>query len=80
MSYNEYKVTLSGLKARHVNILDKMWSLDSAEEWDDWFDTLDPDTAREALVLRELIILEIHDREADKDLSLANHLLQKIIK
>jgi hypothetical protein len=57
-----------------------MWSLDSAEAWDDWFDTLDPDTAHDALVLREMIILEIHDREAEKDLSLANHLLTKILK
>lgn len=80
MSYNEYKVTLTGLNARHVNILDKMWSLDSAEAWDEWFDTLDPDTAHDALILREMIILEIHDREAEKDLSLANHLLQNILK
>lgn len=80
MSYKDYKVTLTGLKARHVNILDKMWSLDSAEEWDEWFDSLDPDTAHDALVLREMVLLEIHDHEAVKDLSLANHLLQKILK
>lgn len=57
-----------------------MWSLDSAEAWDDWFDTLDLETAHDALVLREMIILEIHDCEAEKDLSLANHLLSKIVK
>ncbi len=80
MSYNEYKVTLTGLNKRQVDILDMMWSLDSAEAWDDWFDTLDLETAHDALVLREMIILEIHDREAEKDLSLANHLLSKIVK
>jgi len=80
MSYNEYKVTLTGLNKRQVDILDMMWSLDSAEEWDDWFDTLDLDTAHDALILRELVLLEIHDREAEKDLSLAKHLLSKIIK
>jgi hypothetical protein len=80
MSYGEYKVTLTGLNARQVNILDTMWSLDSAEEWDEWFDTLDENTAFDALVLREMVLLEIHDREAEKDLSLAQHLLSKLIK
>lgn len=80
MSYGEYKVTLTGLNDRQINILDTMWSLDSTEAWDDWFDTLDENTAFDALVLRELIILEIHDHEAVKDLSLAQHVLCKLMK
>lgn len=80
MSYGEYKVTLTGLNDRQVNILDIMWSLDSTEAWDDWFDTLDENTAFDALVLRELVILEIHDHEAVKDLSLAQHVLGKLMK
>ncbi len=80
MSYGEYKVTLTGLNDRQINILDTMWSLDSTEAWDDWFDTLDENTAFDALVLRELIVLEIHDHEAVKDLSLAQHVLGKLMK
>ena len=80
MSYGEYKVTLTGLNDRQVNILDTMWSLDSTEAWDEWFDTLDENTAFDALVLRELVILEIHDHEAVKDLSLAQHVLSKLMK
>jgi hypothetical protein len=80
MSYGEYKVTLTGLNARQVNILDMMWSLDSTEAWDDWFDTLDENTAFDALVLREMVLLEINDHEAEKDLSLAQHLLAKLVK
>jgi hypothetical protein len=80
MSYGEYKVTLTGLNDRQINILDTMWSLDSTEAWDDWFDTLDENTAFDALVLRELVILEIHDHEAVKDLSLAQHVLSKLMK
>jgi hypothetical protein len=80
MSYGEYKVTLTGLNDRQINILDTMWSLDSTEAWDDWFDTLDENTAFDALVLRELVILEIHDHEAVKDLSLAQHVLGKLMK
>jgi hypothetical protein len=57
-----------------------MWSLDSTEAWDDWFDTLDENTAFDALVLREMVILEIHDHEAVKDLSLAQHVLCKLMK
>lgn len=77
---SKHIITLKGLTNKQVKILDMMWSLESTEEWDDWFDTLDPTTARDALVLREMILLEIHDREAEKDLSLANHILSNLIK
>jgi len=76
----EYTIKLTGLNKRQVNILNMMWSLDSTEDWDDWFDSLDVDTAHEALVLRELILLEITDREATKDLSLAKHVLDNLVK
>ena len=81
MSYGEYKVTLTGLNARQVNILDIMWSLDTVDEFFDWYETLTKEEQNICDTLQRLIILEMADLEWEhtKKFPLAKQILKKFM-
>ena len=70
MNYN-VDITLSGLTTRQVKLLNKMWSKDSVDEFDAWCETLQAKTLREVLLLREIILIEIIEAEAIKNVNVA---------
>lgn len=51
-------ISITGLTADQVEMLDFMWNLDTEEEFTDWFECLDNNDQQQALVLRELVLLE----------------------
>lgn len=51
-------ISITGLTADQVEMLDFMWNLDTEEEFINWFECLDDNDQQQASVLRELILLE----------------------
>ena len=51
-------IQIENLTAEQVEMLDIMWSFDSAEEYLDWYNLLDAEDQEQAEVLQHLIILE----------------------
>jgi hypothetical protein len=54
-------IEIKNLTAEQVEILDIMWSFDSAEEYLDWYNLLDAEDQEQADVLQHMIILETMD-------------------
>jgi hypothetical protein len=60
---NPRDVKISGLTYEQVEMLDIMWSLDSVDEFFNWYETLDKDDQNTVDTLQRLIILEVADAE-----------------
>ena len=54
-------IEIKNLTAEQVEMLDIMWSFDSAEEYLDWYNLLDAEDQEQAEVLQHMIILETMD-------------------
>lgn len=54
-------IEIKNLTAEQVEMLDAMWSFDSAEEYLDWYHLLDAQDQDMADVLQRMIILETMD-------------------
>ena len=54
-------IEINNLTAEQVEMLDIMWSFDSAEEYLDWYHLLDAEDQEQADVLQHMIILETMD-------------------
>jgi hypothetical protein len=60
---NPRDIKISGLTYEQVEMLDIMWSLDSVDEFFNWYETLDKDDQNTVDTLQRLIILEVADAE-----------------
>ena len=60
---NPRDIKISGLTYEQVEMLDTMWSLDSVDEFFDWYETLDKDDQNTVDTLQRLSILEVADAE-----------------
>ena len=54
-------IEIKNLTAGQVEMLDAMWSFDSAEEYLEWYHLLDAEDQEQADVLQRMIILETMD-------------------
>ena len=54
-------IEIKNLTAEQVEILDIMWSFDSAEEYLAWYHLLDAEDQEQADILQHMIILETMD-------------------
>ena len=54
-------IQIENLTAEQVEMLDAMWSFDSAEEYLEWYHLLDAEDQEQADVLQHMIILETMD-------------------
>ena len=54
-------IEIKNLTAEQVEMLDAMWACESAEEYLDWYNLLDPQDQDMADVLQRMIILETMD-------------------
>ncbi len=71
----EYNIT--GLTQEEVQMLEMMWSIDSVEDMEDWVASLTRDERLMVYRLRMLLIVEMIDYDAVKDLSVAREYLKK---
>ena len=63
-------ITINGLTKRQVFLLDKMWSIDSASDYEEWKSGLNEQTMNTVDTLEQMVMLaeldEIQDSECDK--------------
>lgn len=74
-------VKIDGVTQSQRQMLDKMWSLDTQQEFDAWFSTLSPADKRQAMALEELLIVALIDQEVEKssDYTLAQTMLAPLM-
>jgi uncharacterized protein YukE len=74
-------VKIDGVTSAQRKMLDKMWSLDTQEEFDSWFSNLPAALKREARVLEELLIVATIDQEVEKtsEYPLAQRMLAQVL-
>ena len=78
MSQEEVRVTLDDLTPQQVQMLDKIWSLDTSEQLNDFRATLPIFRRQEMDTMIEMIIMEIEGQRAEEDVSLAQKMLRDI--
>ena len=66
------KITLTNLTSHQVEMLDAMWTIDSAEEYLEWYELLDAEDQKTADDLQQLVIMEVIEREQFKQLEECN--------
>jgi hypothetical protein len=69
-------ISIDNLTEYQVEMLDHMWSLDSLEEYEDWYNLLDDEDQQLADSLQQMIILAEVDNLLD-DCNDAKELLKK---
>ena len=71
-------ITLTGLTANQVALLDEMWACDTVEDFDELLETLEPGERLEALRLQRMVLLaELDNVIAESPLTEANEMLDK---
>jgi hypothetical protein len=70
-------ITITGLTKRQVKLLDKMWAIDSYQEYMDWKESMTQKQVQEVDTLEEMVMLAELD-EVD-DLTEANNILMKVM-
>lgn len=71
------ELRLDNLTEHQVDILDMMWSLDTEEEFLEWYSLLAKEDQIQCDTLMKLLVLEMYDDEITKDLKVANDVLSK---
>lgn len=56
-------ITLTGLTDDQMDMLDIMWSLDTEEDYFNWYDCLDKEQQQMAELLQRLVIMESIDND-----------------
>ena len=70
-------ISISGLTKRQVKLLDKMWAIDSYQDYMDWKEAMTGKQIQEIETLEEMIMLAEND-EVDT-LADANDFLKKVM-
>jgi hypothetical protein len=67
-------ITINGLTKRQVFLLDKMWSIDSASDYEEWKSGLSEQTMNTVDTLEQMVLLaeldDLQDCECDKAMGL----------
>jgi len=78
MTDDDVPVILEDLTAQQVEMLNKIWSFENAEQLQRFRDTLPIFRKQELDTLVQLIIMEIEGIRAEEDLSMAQEMLKNI--
>lgn len=70
---------LHGMTNEQCKLLDKMWSIETIDELEQWIRSLPAEKVKEVVVLRELLCLSLIDEQIEeaKDTSLAREMIEK---
>jgi hypothetical protein len=77
MNDEDREYNIYGLTHEEVQMLDMMWSIESVEDMEDWVASLNRDERLMVYRLRMLLLVEMIDYDAVKDLSVAREYLKK---
>lgn len=74
------KMTIDGLTKEQVDLLDKMWSIESLDDFEVWLRSLPQSKVLQVMTLRELMILADIDEDVSNmnSYSEAEQMLKKI--
>lgn len=72
-------ITIHGVNKRQIKLLDKMWEIDSFEDYNFWKESLNAEAKREVGLLEELVLLADIDNMVEEDVSDANDVLSKFM-
>lgn len=71
-------ISINGLTAHQVSILDEMWACDTLEDFEEFLEACDPQDRAEALRLQRMVLLaELDEVVAQMPLTEANLVLDK---
>lgn len=79
---NDKDIYIDGLTSYQVEMLDHMWSLDSQEEYFEWYNLLDDEDQAQADLLQRMIIIASIDQmipERSRQYPEAMNVLQKFM-
>lgn len=83
MTNDENKLSIDGLTKYQVKMLDKMWSLQSEEEFNDWYFTLNEKDTEIVDQLKVILMYALMDKMIDDvddfEYSIANEYLQQFM-
>ena len=71
-------ITINGLSKRQVFLLDKMWSIDSASDYEEWKSDLDEQTMNTVDTLEQMVMLAELDDIQDDECNVARSVLSRI--
>ena len=71
-------IEINGLTQEQVDMLDHMWSLDTEEEYVQWYDLLDErDQAMADVLMRMILLAELDNSQEVEDVTQAKEILKK---
>jgi len=73
-------VTITGLSKRQVFLLDKMWSIDSASDYEEWKSNLDEQTMNTVDTLEHMVMWAELDDIQDDECNTARTVLSRIAR
>jgi len=71
-------ITITGLTKRQVFLLDKMWSIDSASDYEEWKSDLDEQTMNTVDTLEHMVMWAELDDIQDDECNVARSVLSRI--
>lgn len=71
-------IHIDGLTSKQVEMLDKLWELNTTEDVINWLSSLCQEDFQIALVLQEMLIDSMLEQPAEEDTSMAKDMLIKI--
>ena len=57
------EIRIENLSMYHKDLLDEMWAIDGAEEFESWYEEQDPETQQDIDDLVRLVLIETMDEE-----------------
>jgi len=70
-------ISITGLTARQVDLLNRLWSLQQLADVEAWRATEDPDTQQQIDLLMEMVVLEATDQLLADDITEAAEYLDR---
>lgn len=64
---SESRITINGLNQYQVEMLDVMWSLETQEDYLEWYDSLPEPMQRQADILQRMLIMAMADNMLTED-------------
>ena len=71
-------IRIEGLTPLQIEILERIWSMDSQAEVIAWFDTLPRNLRQTAHALLMMVVIEMIDEEPCEDLELARVVIDRV--
>jgi hypothetical protein len=71
-------IRIEGLTPLQIEILERIWSMDSQAEVMTWFDTLPRNLRQTAHAMLMLVVIEMIDEEPCDDLDLARAVIDRV--